>query len=349
MNGANSNNKIDYNTIILLVSMCCVGTFHEFLSCIFSLAIITGLFLHVKKTETLKIDINLVSVSVFFICFSYLITAIWAVDSGMAVVGFFKYFPVILFMIALQQNSQTAERIHSWLPYLAAVMTAVSFILMQIPALEDSFSVAGRLAGFLQYPNTFALILLVSELLLINKEKISKADMAVCAILIAGVVLSGSRTVFVLMVVANAVMLIVLGRRKKSFKAIVIILGIMVLLFTAVGMLGGSYLTERLMQISASESTFTGRLLYFQDALPVIVQNPLGTGYMGHYYMQQTIQTGLYSVRYIHNDLLQLMLDIGWIPCIVFVAAIAKSIFSKRIELYKKIIITVIIFKMIFI
>lgn len=342
MNDIISNKKIEYITLVFLVSVCLVGIFNEFLSCLFSLAIITGLFLCVKKTDSLKIDINLVSVSVFLICALYLITALWAVDAGMAVVGSFKYLPVVLFLVVLQQNGKVKESIFAGLPYLAVAMTVISFVFMQVPALETYFSVAGRLAGFLQYPNTFALLLLISELLLINKEKTSKLDLAVCFVLIAGIILSGSRTVFVLMIAANIVMAVLLSKRKKSFKLLAIIVGIVVIVFTAVAILGGAYITERLLQISADESTFAGRVLYFRDALPVIMQHPFGTGYMGHYYLQQSIQTGIYSVRYIHNDFMQIALDIGLIPCILFIAAIVKSFFSKNIESYKKVILAVI-------
>ena len=220
MTGIKLDKRIDYITIVFLISVCSAGVFHEFLSCVFSLTVITGLFVCVKKTGSLRIDINLVSVSVFLICAAYAITVLWAVDAGMAAVGFFKYLPLLLFLAALQQKPQITEQIHTWLPYIAAAMTVISFVFMQIPALETYFSVAGRLAGFLQYPNTFAVLLLVSELLLINRDRLSRTDIAVCIVLIAGIILSGSRTVFVLMIAANIVMMLILGRKKKKVKKI---------------------------------------------------------------------------------------------------------------------------------
>lgn len=101
---------------------------------------------------------------------------------------------------------------------------------------------------------------------------------------------------------------------------------------------GGTGVLGRLLQLSANESTFVGRLLYWRDALPLVVSHPLGMGYLGYYYMQQSIQTGLYSVRYVHNDLLQILLDTGWIPFLLFVIAIGKSLFYKERTASEKII-----------
>lgn len=59
---------------------------------------------------------------------------------------------------------------------------------------------------------------------------------------------------------------------------------------------------------------------------------------MGYYYIQQSIQTGVYSVMFIHNDFLQLLLDVGWIPCLLFVVGIIKSFFRKGNSAGKRII-----------
>ena len=71
---------------------------------------------------------------------------------------------------------------------------------------------------------------------------------------------------------------------------------------------------RRVLSLSFTESTFVGRFLYYMDALPQILRRPFGMGYMGYYYDQLSVQTGVYSVMYLHNDLFQLVLDTGWIP-----------------------------------
>ena len=51
-------------------------------------------------------------------------------------------------------------------------------------------------------------------------------------------------------------------------------------------------------------------------------------GYAGYYYLQQNFQTGIYSVMFIHNDLLQLMLDIGWLPALLFAVTMVRAFFT---------------------
>lgn len=51
---------------------------------------------------------------------------------------------------------------------------------------------------------------------------------------------------------------------------------------------------------------------------------------MGYYYVQRSVQTGVYSVMYVHNEFLQLLLDIGWVPGLLFIAAVFKAIFFGK-------------------
>lgn len=337
-----TKNRIDYFTIVFLCMICFTGTFHEYQSCIFSIALIIGLIICFKKSSASPaFYLNVSSISIFLICSMYLISSIWAVDSGMAVIGFFKYIPILLFMLAIMQKKHIEEQIYEAMPYISVFMVIVSFVFMQIPALNEYFSVADRLAGFFQYPNTFAILLLVSELLIVRKTKLDKFDYITGALLIIGLILTGSRTVFVLAVISNIVMILFVA--DKKYRKLLLggllltgVLAIAILFFT-----GEEHLAERFFRFSLGESTFSGRLLYFQDAIPLILQHPFGTGYMGHYYLQQAIQTGVYSIRYIHNDFLQIILDIGWLPCLLLAGAVIKALISRKNELYKKIILAV--------
>ena len=60
---------------------------------------------------------------------------------------------------------------------------------------------------------------------------------------------------------------------------------------------------------------------------------------MGYYYIQNSIQTGVYNVTYVHNDFLQMFLDIGWIPGILFLVGIASFFFKKTVSTPRKIIV----------
>jgi hypothetical protein len=51
----------------------------------------------------------------------------------------------------------------------------------------------------------------------ISKENIKKSDYVISIILLAGIILSGSRTVFVLMLVANIVMALIISKKRNRF------------------------------------------------------------------------------------------------------------------------------------
>lgn len=334
----NIKNRYDYFSIVFLIFAAILGTFHEFLSCAFAVLICIGLLL-VNKKKDLVVYHNSLSLAVCIIVVMYLMTPVYAVDSGMALVGFFKYLPLLLMLFVFMQNENTVNSIHEGIPYLAVVMTIVSAIGMAIPASVDLFSVAGRLAGFFQYPNSYAIFLLVAELLLLGKAT-KKHEYAMILIVLVGILLSGSRTVWILAILANIVMLVFIRKRVKEF--IIGVLGVAVISAVYIFVIDDGTILDRLMSFSIYESTFVGRLLYFRDALPVILKHPLGLGYMGYYYMQSSFQTGVYSVKFIHNDILQLALDVGWIPCALFIRAIIKALLNKKNVAYKKLIIAVI-------
>ena len=335
------NKKIGFAEIVLGAGVLCIGLFHEYLSCAVSAAMLVWLICRGCRNKPLIIYINSLSLSVVCIVVFYGITALWAVDGGMALIGWMKFLPVLLYLLLLFQQEGTADAVQHWLPYLAAAMTIISAIGMQISSMKGLFSVAGRLAGFFQYSNTFALFLLVAELLVLSRERLRLPDYVLIAVLLCGILYSGSRTVFLLTVVSNGGLLF--GTKKGRTRLIAAAI-IVVLLCGAVGyalLSGGAGALGRLLTISLKESTFVGRLLYFRDALPVILRHPFGLGYMGYYYIQQSIQSGVYSVMFVHNDFLQLLLDVGWIPALLFAAAMGRAIFGRGRPLYKRVILSV--------
>lgn len=333
--------KIKFAEIIFTVCLICIGTFHEYISCIAAVIMLVWIIYKAIHDKKIYFFLNITSVSVLCITLFYGLTAFWAVDSGMAIIGFVKFLPVPLYLLVLMQTQDDIEGIISKLPLIAAVMTVIAAIGMQIPLFTDFFSVSGRLSGFFEYPNTFALFALIAELIALSKPKLKLFDFIIIAVLVFGILYSGSRTVFVLAVAANAVLIFaVKNRRVKLFAVATIgVLAVGAGIFAIVS--GSTDAFGRFLTISLNESTFVGRLLYFKDALPLILKHPFGLGYMGYYYMQQSIQTGVYSVMFIHNDFLQLLLDVGWLPTALFAAAIIKSVFCGKKPFYKRVILTV--------
>lgn len=323
---------------ILLLSLVLSGGFNEYVGCVLSAIISVLLIVKIAQNRNLVVNINITSLSIAVITLLYLISCFYAIDSGMAFVGFLKFLPVLLYMLLLMQDKGIKEHLIALLPYVALALGVLSLVLVFIPATRDYFTVSDRLAGFFQYPNTFALFLLVGELTALSKEKLKPIDIISALLLIILLLFTGSRAVFILAVFSNV--LIIFFRKGKKVKIllsiVVAVLAVAVLLMLP--LFNNSEIFSRYFTISFTESTFVGRLLYYFDAFPLILRHPFGLGYMGYYYVQQSIQTGVYSVMFIHNDFLQLLLDVGWIPCLLFVVGIIKSFFRKGNSAGKRII-----------
>ncbi len=320
---------------VLLLSTVIVGGFNEYVSCILSVLLCIYLGIKLVKNKRLVIKPSLTLLSVALIPIGYGFTCLYAVDSGMAFIGFLKYLPLVLFLVSLHQGKESSYA--EILPAFAAVLTVISAIGMYIPFFKPFFTVAERLAGFFEYPNTFALFLLVCELLLFKKTSFKVLDIIVMAVLTFGIFLTGSRTVFVLLFVSNALAVFFVAKRSVR-KILIIVFVCAVAVLIAFMLFSNNLIFARFLRISLNETTFVGRFLYFADALPLMLKHPFGMGYLGYSYVQHEIQTGVYTVRYIHNDFLQLVLDIGFIPALVFIAAIVRKIFKKDTPAFVRII-----------
>ena len=332
-----------FSQIVLYASLCCVGIFHEHLSCLLSVVLIGWLWWRTRRDAKLTLAITGTSIAVAVLLAAYAITPLWAVDFGEAAFGFYKFLPVLLYLLVQMQQPDTRTRTIEDLPYVMTAVTVVSVGLMYIPALSNYFAVAGRLSGPLQYPNTFAALLLVAELLLLTRDRLRWWDFACIAVLLFGILYTGSRTVLILAALANVAALLINKNKRIRW------LAVGGLALGAVAVLGYCAVTNnfdvlgRYLNITLNSSTFVGRLLYARDALPVILRHPFGIGYMGYYFVQQSIQTGVYGIMYIHNDFLQLMMDVGWMPFLLLAAAIVRSVVSKTLPLrYKLVLLTMV-------
>lgn len=214
MSGTNEKiKKLGFAEIITAVSLLCAGTFHEYISCFLNAAMLIYIIVKAAANKSMRLFINITSVSVFCIPLFYALIIFWAIDSGMAAIGVFKFLPVLLYFLILMQT-ESSDDVISALPVLAAVTTVISAIGMYIPVLKDYFSVSGRLCGFFEYPNTYAIFALACELIVISREKYKIWDIVMLAVTIFGILFSQSRTVFVIFVISNLVLLLVTKSRK---------------------------------------------------------------------------------------------------------------------------------------
>lgn len=311
--------------IFLIASLFLLGLYYEYLSCAASIFLAGYLTYAWKKQGRLNIPKSVTLLTVTAVTLSMAATALWAVDKGMAVFGFVRFLPLLLFSLCVVQiSTEKRQKLLKDIPFAIAVMTVLSAALGQIPALKSFFLVNSRLAGFLEYPNAFALLLLLSFVLVVSEKELNIKSIAVSVILLVGIFLTGSRTAFAILLIVVVWLSIAAKDKKKR----VALLGITAAIIAATGVYvvctGNVSGIGRYFTTSFTSSTFLGRLLYFKDALPVILSHPFGLGYMGYHFLQGSFQTGVYSVVNIHNELLQLLLDVGWIPAAIAVFAIIR-------------------------
>lgn len=326
--------------VIMAVSLLAVGLFYELTSAVVSAVLFVWLVLLAKR-QKLGFRRNAASVTAIAVYIGYCVSILWSVDKGLSVWGVAKYLPVPLMALCLlQTDSDERSTVLNDLPWIGAVTVLVSFALQFIPSLHGLFTSSDRLAGFFQYPNTFACFMLLGlEILILSEEKINVWRVLCAIVLVFGLIQSGSRTVFVLAIPALLVSLVIRLRKKPKVLVIgaVSVAAVFIVMILA---LGGSYSVSHLLALSTSESTLLGRLLYWKDALPVIGSHPFGLGYLGYHMSHGSFQTGLYSVRWVHNELLQMLLDIGWIPAVIAIVAVVKAVLAKQPTVRKVVLLT---------
>ncbi len=313
---------------ICSVSVAAAGLFFEWSACAASVVLSVYLLIFFIKNKKLTVKRDLSFISVAVIVVAHLFAVIYAVDRGLALIGFLKFLPVVLFFLCIMQDPGFKPVFEKYFPLFVCALSAVTSILFFIPATKSAVSVDGRLHGLTQYPNAFAIILLVSELILLKNDKWYLKFPGI-VVLAAGLFLTGCRAVMILALISNLAILI--HGFKKNKKAVLITLGAIAAVAAFSVTLGtfGISPFDRILKINLNDSTLWCRILYFSDAAPYIFRHPFGIGYLGYNFVQTTFQTGIYNIRFIHNDVLQTALDVGWVPAVLFCVAAVHAIVRK--------------------
>lgn len=318
------------------------GLFFEYTAVLAGIVMVVFLLYLVKSNNHIKIAFNRYSILIIVVFLCYLFVLPGAVDWGIGLIGFVKFSTVIVFIIVLMQFDRSQlVGCFKVIPWSGAIMVIVTALTYWVPALAGYFIDAGRLGGFFQYPNTFALFLLIGVVVIAESNLTNVREIAKMMVLIGGILLSGSR---ISLIILAGVLLYYLVRAPKLRK-VMILMGIGVLgLITIVFIFDGGYSSlTRITTIFTDSSTLLGRLLYARDAWLMLMKNPFGLGYMGYYYLQPQFQTGVYTTRFVHQELLQLGLDVGIPALLAFLYVCFSSLLSKRIGLMEKVILTVIL------
>ncbi|GAA0083744.1 hypothetical protein UT300007_01830 [Clostridium sp. CTA-7] len=115
---------------------------------------------------------------------------------------------------------------------------------------------------------------------------------------------------------------------RKYLYYIGIILGAIAMFFSS------SNTFERLRNISLNNGSFQERLVFFEDSIKSIFNNPLGHGINTFQYKLYDNASAFYDVKYVHNSVLQTSYDIGIIGglliLIIFIYGIIKLFKSNE-------------------
>ena len=308
------------------------------------IVVLAVLLFFLLRQNRLSVSVSPVFLASCSIVLFHLGGILWGTDRGMALVGAVQFLPLPLFVLLVEQLQTDARMnlLHR-IPCAASVMVVLSFLLSRVVSLEGWFLVAGRQAGFFQYPNTYAVYLLFAVVLVLFGAPLRFGMFPWLILLILGIALSGSRIVFVFLLAVLVVYLFHEKDREKRFG--VIGLGIATVLGSVLYVIltGNRSSIGRFLTVSFTASEFLGRLLYARDALPVILKHPLGLGYTGYRWLQGSFQTGVYSVQHVHNEFLQLLLDVGWIPAGLFLWALFRSLRSPQGGLCRRMLLAVLV------
>ena len=79
--------NINFISIVFLINILLAGAFFEYVSCLTSILLIGYLIYIFKKNGKLVFKENISSVAIGILVLFYGISAFWAIDSGMAVIG----------------------------------------------------------------------------------------------------------------------------------------------------------------------------------------------------------------------------------------------------------------------
>ena len=336
--------SIDPILVFIFVIPFIYGTLYDFSSLLVVSIIQLILIIYYIKNKKIKIELNMTFICLVSLALFSFLTIIWAVDKNDAMIGGLRYLSVLIFAILLMQlDNEKKNKIYITLAYSALTMLIISLLLGIIPATRGIVFLKNyRLKGFFEYSNTFALFLLLG-LIVITQSKRNKVSIIMHIAFIAGIILTGSRTTLIL--TALFVLAWCFSKENKQKKTYLIIyICIFVLFILYVLVFNQSSVLGRL--ISFKSTTLLERFVYWKDGISLLKTNLFGHGYMGYSYKIYSIQTGPYETRFVHNEYLQMAIDIGIMPTLLFIGTLIKSIVSRNNSKLNKILLVIIMIHM---
>lgn len=253
---------------------------------------------------------------------------LFSIDVNSALTEYCRY--LILFIaylyMKLQDHKQTQTIFYNAFIALGAFGLLAKLGVSVIPSMIIAEN--GRMQSFLQYANTTALFMSIGlfQSLKYYQTTHKMSHFVLCLFFVICLLATGSRFTFVLTAVALVVY--VLTQLPLKYKLLGSAFACISLLIIA---LSGS----RVLQLSLTEPTLIERVITYQDAFKVLLENPFGIGLGNWQFMQFEFQSAPYQVRYVHNALLNLGLDLGVLGLMV-VMILLYRVWKSKGHAYEK-------------
>lgn len=218
-----------------------------------------------------------------------------------------------------------------------ALFGLISTVAFVTGALEDfNLVIHHRVAGPIQYANTFGLLLLAALMLSLHWKMPWYLRWPLTMALTVPMVLTMSRGTYGVAILMIGATWVICKGARQAMGAVVVSTG---LGFFLMKLYDQTETANRLSEgFGASE--WQSRLLYYEDALRMIWDNPLGLGYNGYHYLQSYWQTGAtYHVKFVHSGILQAFLDIGIIGGLLFAIFMVYLVFVRAYPMKDRLVV----------
>jgi O-antigen ligase len=255
----------------------------------------------------------------------YFISIFYAVDRENSIIETGRVLLLVPLLGLLM--SLDKERIHA--AQLGFTRIAAGVVLLGI---AFNMERNDRLESTIEYANALAIVLLVTMIIALLQyvQHGKRRELVVSAILFSGLLLTMSRSVWVLWIGAAIVLLIIIPKFRRINTMVAIGIAHVAGFIIACAYKGDVlFFQGRVQSIQPETSEFKIRLVYWQDGLNMLKDYWWkGTGGGGWSLLQSEYQSKNYFVKYIHNHYIQTALDVGVLGLVFFLVIIGLFTFA---------------------
>ncbi|VDN47531.1 conserved membrane protein of unknown function [Petrocella atlantisensis] len=306
--------------------------------------VIILLFLWLFHKGSLILPKDMTSKFLFLFLALQILAYFTALEKGMQVYGIFLGLLLVMAYVLIYQVHNNNFMKYFKCVFVISVIVGGLIGIMSYLGFEEhqiSYVINHRMAGPIQYANTWAAVVFSAILVYLTIEMKTWQKVIGFSILGTTLLMTMSRSVILI----SCLIIVYLLIKKKLNNAFWMGLCFSVVISKVlIGFINLEMVFRRLTQMTPKVSEWQTRLLYYEDALRMIWDRPFGYGTFGYYYAQRAYQTGsMYHVRYVHSSLLQAFLDIGILGGMTLAAFMIYIIFIKKYDGMNKLVVMVLL------